>query len=144
MAIINKTGITTGGTIQAEHVTRTIDALSGVSTDTIIASGSFTGSLTGTVTATQVTVANSFAASGSHLSVTSPTMQIGNAGSGTAVTLSNKSGLNLQDIVTGTGVILPRNQCSAPATGSVYFDYTGPTLWIYDGTNWRGFEPTLP
>ena len=52
MAIINKTGITNGGTIQAEHVTRTIDALSGVSTDTIIATGSFTGSLRGTLTGT--------------------------------------------------------------------------------------------
>lgn len=47
MAIINKTGITDGGTIQAAHVTRAIDALSGVGTDTIIATGSFTGSFTG-------------------------------------------------------------------------------------------------
>ena len=47
MAIINKTGITNGGTIQAEHVTRAIDALSGVSTDSIIATGSFTGSFVG-------------------------------------------------------------------------------------------------
>jgi hypothetical protein len=47
MAIINKTGITNGGTIQAEHVTRIIDALSGLSTDTIIATGSFTGSFKG-------------------------------------------------------------------------------------------------
>ena len=52
MAIINKTGITNGGTIEAEHVTRTIDALSGVSTDTIIATGSFTGSLVGSLTGT--------------------------------------------------------------------------------------------
>ena len=61
MAIINKTGITNGGTIQAEHVTRTIDALSGVSTDTIIATGSFTGSLRGTLTGTA-----SFAATASY------------------------------------------------------------------------------
>jgi hypothetical protein len=47
MAIINKTGITNGGTIQAEHVTRIIDALSGVSTDNIVATGSFTGSYKG-------------------------------------------------------------------------------------------------
>ena len=47
MAIINKTGITNGGTIQAEHVTRVIDALSGVSTDTIVATGSFSGSFKG-------------------------------------------------------------------------------------------------
>jgi hypothetical protein len=50
MAVINKTGITNGGTVQAEHVTRAIDALSGVSTDTIIATGSFSGSLTGIAT----------------------------------------------------------------------------------------------
>jgi hypothetical protein len=47
MAIINKTGITNGSTIQASHVTRAIDALSGVGTDTVIASGSFSGSLVG-------------------------------------------------------------------------------------------------
>lgn len=47
MAIINKTGISNGGTIQAEHVTRAIDALSGVSTDTVVATGSFSGSFKG-------------------------------------------------------------------------------------------------
>jgi hypothetical protein len=52
MAILNKTGITNGSTIQAEHVTRTIDALTGVSTDTIVATGSFTGSFTGPLTGT--------------------------------------------------------------------------------------------
>jgi hypothetical protein len=52
MAVINKTGITNGTTIQAEHVTRTIDALSGVSTDTILATGSFTGSLVGALNGT--------------------------------------------------------------------------------------------
>ena len=49
MAIINKTGITNGGTIQAEHVTRTIDALSGGSADTVVATGSFTGSFKGVI-----------------------------------------------------------------------------------------------
>jgi hypothetical protein len=47
MAIINKTGITNGSTIQAAHVTRAIDALSGGSTDTIVATGSFSGSVAG-------------------------------------------------------------------------------------------------
>lgn len=47
MAIINKTGITNGGTIQSEHITRVIDALSGVSTDSLVITGSMTGSLTG-------------------------------------------------------------------------------------------------
>jgi hypothetical protein len=43
MAIINKTGITTGGTIDAEHITRVIDALSGVSADSVVATGSLLG-----------------------------------------------------------------------------------------------------
>jgi hypothetical protein len=47
MALINKTGIVDGATIQAEHVTRIIDALSAMSNDSIVATGSFTGSFTG-------------------------------------------------------------------------------------------------
>jgi hypothetical protein len=61
MAIINKTGITSGGTIQAEHVTRTIDALSGGSTDTVVATGSFSGSLTGVATSASFATTASFA-----------------------------------------------------------------------------------
>ena len=47
MAIINKTGIGNGNLIEAEHVTRAINALSGGSSDSIIATGSFTGSFKG-------------------------------------------------------------------------------------------------
>jgi hypothetical protein len=72
MAIINKTGITDGGTIQAAHVTRAIDALSGGSTDTIIASGSFSGSLTGTLIGSA-----SFATSASAISITNTTSGTG-------------------------------------------------------------------
>jgi hypothetical protein len=58
MAVINKTGITNGTTIQAEHVTRAIDALSGGSTDSVVATGSFNGTLTGNATtATTATTA---------------------------------------------------------------------------------------
>jgi hypothetical protein len=52
MAIINKAGISEGVLIQAEHITRAIDALSGGSTDTVVATGSFTGSFTGTINGT--------------------------------------------------------------------------------------------
>jgi len=74
MAIINKTGITNGTTIQAEHVTRAIDALSGVGTDTVMASGSFSGSLVGgpvnvsTVTATS-TIQSTGAIIGASLTI---------------------------------------------------------------------------
>jgi hypothetical protein len=67
MAVINKTGITNGGTVQAEHVTRAIDALSGVSTDTIIATGSFSGSLTGiATTASNVAVTDTTTGTGPY------------------------------------------------------------------------------
>ena len=51
MATISRTGITTGGTISPTHITNIIDALDGTSASTtIIASGSFSGSLTGRAT----------------------------------------------------------------------------------------------
>jgi hypothetical protein len=53
MATISRTGITDGGTIQPAHITNIIDALDGTSaTTTVIATGSFTGSLIGTLTGT--------------------------------------------------------------------------------------------
>jgi len=53
MGTISRTGITGGGTIQPAHVTNIIDALDGTSTTTtVIASGSFTGSLVGALTGT--------------------------------------------------------------------------------------------
>jgi hypothetical protein len=51
MALINKTGITNGGTIEAEHITRAIDALSGGSTDSVSITGSLMGSSSYAVTA---------------------------------------------------------------------------------------------
>lgn len=75
MAIINKTGITNGGTIQAEHITRAIDALSGVSTDSLILTGSMTGSLTGVLTGTA-----SFATSASRAITASFALNAGGSG----------------------------------------------------------------
>ena len=47
MATISRTGIGNGSTIQAEHLTRIIDALDGGAATTIVATGSFTGSFVG-------------------------------------------------------------------------------------------------
>ena len=64
MAIINKTGIGEGNLIEAEHVTRAINALSGGSSDSIIATGSFTGSFKGDGSQlTGITVTNATSAS---------------------------------------------------------------------------------
>ena len=53
MATISRTGIIDGGTIQPTHITNIIDALDGTSpTTTIVATGSFSGSLIGALTGT--------------------------------------------------------------------------------------------
>jgi hypothetical protein len=113
MAIINKTGITNGGTIQAEHVTRVIDALSGVSTDSLIITGSITGSVTGVLNGTA-----SFAITASHaLNAPAPTEYI-------TIRLSHEKQTGINDTTTSyfgpksmstksavnkTGAILPFN-----------------------------------
>jgi hypothetical protein len=64
MAIINKTGIGEGNLIEAEHITRIIDALTSVSTDTVSATGSFSGSFKGDGSQlTGITVTNATSAS---------------------------------------------------------------------------------
>ena len=60
MATISRTGIAGGSTISPTHITNIIDALDGTSaTTTVVASGSFSGSLTGHATsATTATTAS--------------------------------------------------------------------------------------
>lgn len=74
MALIDKTSIGTGNTIQAEHITRIIDALNESGSYEIIATGSFTGSFTGdgsgltgvTVTSAPSATSASYAVTASH------------------------------------------------------------------------------
>jgi len=150
MAVINKTGITNGGTVQAEHVTRAIDALSGVSTDTIIATGSFSGSLTGL--ATSATSA-SFASTASFvnslnqsLTITGSARITGSLGvtgslglNGTLagnITGSSTLIMNLNTIGSSGNFMLPTTAPSAPTRGSVYWDFGTNYLYIYNGSAW--------
>jgi hypothetical protein len=105
MAIINKTGITNGGTIEAEHVTRTIDALSGVSTDSIVATGSFTGSFKGTIP-TPGTAANS-----THYVVVSDSI-------GTAANVYSDNGLTYNP---STNVLTASGSFTGTLTGTASF-----------------------
>ena len=70
-------------------------------------------------------------------------MAIG-SGTGVETTYSNKTSLDLTNMANVTGFRIPVTASSSPALGSMYFDETTPALWIYDGSGWRGFEPTLP
>ena len=142
MAVINKTGITNGGTVQAEHITRAIDALSGVSTDTIIATGSFSGSFRGAIIAT-----GSF--SGSFRGTTTGsalTTQLTASGSVTfnsaSISANGSTSIDLSAMGTSEsnrGFRIPTTQPTAPATGSIYF--TDTSLRIFDGTTWQVFIP---
>ena len=96
MAVINKTGITNGGTIEAEHITRAIDALSGGTTDTVIATGSFSGSLTGNLTGTASWASNATTAT-SATSATSATTAT------SATSATNATNTAVTDTTTGTG-----------------------------------------
>jgi len=111
MAIINKTGITNGGTVQAEHVTRAIDALSGVGTDTIVATGSFSGSLNGVVAINAASTINA-------------TLTSGQTG-GVDLTIATKS----------VGLRLPGGfQAGQEAAGSIYWDDASGTLYVYQAS----------
>ena len=198
MAIINKTGITNGGTIQAEHITRAIDALSGVSTDSLILTGSMTGSLTGVLTGTA-----SFATSASRAITASFAMNAGGSGFpyvGTAtitgsliVSGSNNdltgntrnTTLNATDTVSLSGTskvelissnalelkgsaaetnwvaskysiidwtragetgfngqfVLPSQAPSNPVVGTIYFDPNTRSIFIFDGTGYKEYQP---
>lgn len=129
MAVINKTGISNGGTIQAEHVTRTIDALSGISTDTIIATGSFSGSLTGTATSASFATTASYAINaGSGVTINSNTNNYIVTATGTSNTLQGESNLTFDGTtlivsgstrITGSLGVTGSTATSAPAAFSV-------------------------
>jgi len=124
MAIINKTGISAGGTIEAEHITRVIDALSGVSTDTVVATGSFSGSFNGSLNGS-ITSA-SFATSASR--ATSASL----ATSATRATSASFAIVAQQIDVTATKV---------PADP---IDFNPPTIPGYYAPNYFTYTTTQP
>lgn len=162
MAVINKTGITNGGTIESEHITRAIDALSGVSTDTIIATGSFSGSLTGIATsatsASYATTASfalnsttTFPFTGSaritgSLSVTGSFTTTAGTSSFQSTTINGFVGgnitgsstliMNLSTLGTDGNFILPITAPQNATRGSIYFDFELGTLYIHNGSDW--------
>lgn len=156
MAIINKTGITNGGTIQAEHITRAIDALSGVGTDTIVATGSFSGSLTGLATSASfavsaaMSVSSSFATTASFVANASSFPFTGSARITGSLIVTGSTTLNgqlggsitgsttvIMDLSKASNFILPTDPPLSPTRGSVYWNFGTATLYIFDGTTWQ-------
>lgn len=165
MAVINKTGITGGATIEAEHITRAIDALSGGTTDTIIATGSFSGSLTGiasSATSASYAVTASYATNaGSGVTINNNTNNYIVTATGTANTLNGEANLtfdgniltagNIQTATfanvgsSGAGLVIPTSAPSNPVNGSMYWedgDTTG-RLYIYSSINGSWLNVTV-
>jgi hypothetical protein len=170
MAIINKTGITDGGTIQAEHVTRAIDALSGVSTDSIVATGSFTGSFKGTFTgiasqAATISTSNNAAedtnyyilttdsSTGYALTYTDSNLRFNP--STNALTLTGSlttsgslnmiatpaSNVNFSAISSSGQFAIPITEPTSPTAGAMYLHIPTSQLYVWDGTQWLTFSP---
>jgi hypothetical protein len=147
MAVINKIGISGGATIQAEHITRAIDALSGVSSDTIIATGSFSGSLAGTATSASFATTASYAVNASSFPFTGSAGISGslNIKGGTtlngplsgSITGSSTLIMNLSTLGSSGNFILPTTAPSSPTRGSVYWSFSSAKLFIFDGSAWQ-------
>ena len=116
MATISRTGIAGGSTISPTHITNIIDALDGTSaTTTVVASGSFSGSLTGhATTATTATTASYVlqAVSSSFATTASYALNAGGGGSsfpftGSAIisgSLRVTGSLNVSAGITASGI----------------------------------------
>jgi hypothetical protein len=148
MAIINKTGIGEGNLIEAEHITRIIDALTSVSTDTVSATGSFTGSfvgngsgLTGIVSSTATSA--SYAATASFLTGTIESASFASTAE-SASFASTASFVNrlVQDVVitgslnvTGSSTFNGRVRFGADYIESIQSNSSGGTISISPNTS---------
>lgn len=111
MAIIPKSGITNGGTIQASHVTNIIESLDGTGSFTIAATGSLTGSLVGTFTGTGSFTGSGFIASSATATSASYATTATSANTATSASFATTSSY----AVTASYVA---NASSFPYTGS--------------------------
>jgi len=116
MATISRTGIAGGSTISPTHITNIIDALDGTSaTTTVVASGSFSGSLTGHATSATTATTASYvlqAVSSSFATTASYALNAGGGGSsfpftGSAIisgSLRVTGSLNVSAGITASGI----------------------------------------
>jgi hypothetical protein len=130
MALLNKTGITNGGTIQAEHVTRAIDALTGVSTDTIIVTGSFLGTLDGSATSASFAVSASRAVSSSFATSASFVTSASFAVSASRAVSSSFSTTASYALNVGTS---PERMTLHLYSGTITGVTSGSAIWVGNG-----------
>ena len=112
MATISRTGITAGGTISPTHITNIIDALDGTGVGiTVVATGSFSGSLVGNAT---TATSASFATTASYVANASSFPYTGSAIISGSLRVTGSLNVSGPAIIVGTTTI----------TGSVNIDQT--------------------
>lgn len=112
MATISKTDIVTNNTIQAEHITRIIDALNGTGSADVIATGSFTGSFIGAGSGITGIVSASYATTASYAINVGTDTNLANTDLTVDATRThelNGNELTIQDTSTGTVLFLDPN-----------------------------------
>jgi len=98
MATISRTGITAGGTISPTHITNIIDALDGTGIGiTVVATGSFSGSLVGTATTATTATSASYA-----LNATTASFALNAGGGGSSFPYTGSAIISGSLLVTGS------------------------------------------
>jgi len=148
MALINTTGIVNGSLIQSEHVTRIIDALSSVGSDTIAATGSLDGRFTGIVdgnasfsggfrnitlnmTVTENLTADDYIVTFITAGAGTKILMLPDPGPGKIIILQRRDG-NIDVVVSGSlgGTI---NNAAGYSFGTVAF---AQRIFVCEGVNW--------
>ena len=119
---LNKTGITSGNTVEAYHVTQSIDAFTGTVAYDISLSGSL--GVTGPLTVTGSTFI-----SGSAISLTGQYLGKLSTNKEGIIDLSGLEG----GIYTGK-LVLPSGAPSQPSSGTIYWDEDAGRLYVYRST----------
>lgn len=158
MGTISRTGIAGGGTIQSSHITNIIDALDGTSTTTtIIASGSFTGSLIGALTGTasfattalsasyaaNVPATASYALTALSSSYAVTASYALNAGGGTGVGFPFTGSAQVTGSMGITGSLLVSAGVTASLQGTASFSTTADQLLVQRTITEAAFYPVI-
>ena len=134
--ILNKTGITSGNTVEAYHVTQSIDALTGTVAYDISLSGSLgvTGPLT-IIGPTNIS-GSTINLVGQYTNISGSTITLTGQYLG-RLTTSKEGIIDLSGLVGGgfTGkLVLPSGAPMGPTSGTIYWDESAQRLKVFSST----------
>lgn len=139
MGTISRSGISGGGTIQATHITNIIDALDGTSTTTtVVATGSFTGSLVGALTGTA-----SFATTALSSSFATTASYAINGGGGSGIFALTGSTYATTNTLQVTGSMIVSAGVTASLVGTASYTNTARSVEVIRTTTSALYYPLI-